>query len=319
MAWDWSRTIDTSDPDYYRWTQWLLTRLFDAGLMYQAEAPVVWCPSCLTVLAREQTEHDGTACERCGTRVTEKVMTQWFLRITAYADRLHDGLERSGLAGARQAPATAVDRPRRRRHDPAARLADLAPALLGPADPDRALRRAAVRSPCPTPSCRSCCPTSTTSVRRAPAGHRWLPPRTGCGRRVRAAAARRARDRRERHVRRLGVVLPAVPVDRLRRPPVGRRAHGPHVAGRLLRRRSRARATPPPVRPVRDDGAARSRAGAVRGAVPAGPPRRSDRQGRGKDVEEPRQRRDARRLHRPPRRRHVAVRAAVLRAVGTGR
>ena len=68
MAWDWSRTIDTSDPSYYRWTQWLLTRLFDAGLMYQAEAPVVWCPSCLTVLAREQTEHDGTACERCGTR-----------------------------------------------------------------------------------------------------------------------------------------------------------------------------------------------------------------------------------------------------------
>ena len=92
MAWDWSRAIDTSEPDYYRWTQWLLTRLFRAGLMYQAEAPVVWCPSCLTVLAREQTEGDGTACERCGTRVTEKVMTQWFLRITAYADRLHDGL-----------------------------------------------------------------------------------------------------------------------------------------------------------------------------------------------------------------------------------
>jgi len=92
MAWDWSRTIDTSDASYYRWTQWLLTRLFDAGLMYQAEAPVVWCPSCLTVLAREQTERDGTVCERCGTRVTEKVMTQWFLRTTAYADRLYDGL-----------------------------------------------------------------------------------------------------------------------------------------------------------------------------------------------------------------------------------
>ena len=92
LAWDWSRAIDTSDPSYYRWTQWLLTRLFDAGLMFQAEAPVVWCPSCMTVLAREQTEHDGTACERCGTRVAERVMTQWFLRITAYADRLHDGL-----------------------------------------------------------------------------------------------------------------------------------------------------------------------------------------------------------------------------------
>jgi leucyl-tRNA synthetase len=92
MAWDWNRVVDTSRPEYYRWTQWLLARLFDAGLMYQAEAPVVWCPSCLTVLAREQTEHDATACERCGSRVTEKVMTQWFLRITAYADRLYDGL-----------------------------------------------------------------------------------------------------------------------------------------------------------------------------------------------------------------------------------
>ena len=59
MAWDWSRVVDTSRPNYYRWTQWLLVRLFEAGLMYQAEAPVVWCPSCLTVLAREQTENNG--------------------------------------------------------------------------------------------------------------------------------------------------------------------------------------------------------------------------------------------------------------------
>jgi leucyl-tRNA synthetase len=93
MAWDWSRAIDTSSPDYYRWTQWLLTRLFDAGLLYQAEAPVVWCPRCKTVLAHEQTEHDGTVCERCGTKVTNRVMTQWFLRITRYADRLLEGLE----------------------------------------------------------------------------------------------------------------------------------------------------------------------------------------------------------------------------------
>jgi leucyl-tRNA synthetase len=93
MAWDWSRVIDTSRPDYYRWTQWVLTRLFDAGLMYQAEAPVVWCPSCLTVLAREQTERDGTVCERCDTPVTERSMKQWFLRITNFADRLLDGLD----------------------------------------------------------------------------------------------------------------------------------------------------------------------------------------------------------------------------------
>jgi leucyl-tRNA synthetase len=91
MAWDWSRSIDTSDPRYYRWTQWILTRMFDAGLMYRAEAPVLWCPSCLTVLAREQTE--GDRCERCGAAVTERRMRQWFLRITRYADRLLDGLD----------------------------------------------------------------------------------------------------------------------------------------------------------------------------------------------------------------------------------
>jgi leucyl-tRNA synthetase len=94
MAWDWTRAVDTSSPRYYCWTQWILARLFEAGLMYQAEAPVVWCPSCLTVLAQEQTERDGTVCERCDTAVVERVMTQWFLRITDYAERLHDGLDR---------------------------------------------------------------------------------------------------------------------------------------------------------------------------------------------------------------------------------
>jgi leucyl-tRNA synthetase len=95
MAWDWSRAVDTSNPSYYRWTQWLLVQLFRAGLMYQAEAPVLWCPSCLTVLAREQTEneHGRTVCERCSTEVTERVMRQWFLRMTDYADRLLDGLD----------------------------------------------------------------------------------------------------------------------------------------------------------------------------------------------------------------------------------
>ncbi len=93
MAWDWRAVVDTSKPDYYRWTQWILVRLFEAGLLYQAEAPVTWCPSCLTVLAREQTEEGGTTCERCGSLVTERVLTQWFLRITAYADRLVDGLD----------------------------------------------------------------------------------------------------------------------------------------------------------------------------------------------------------------------------------
>jgi leucyl-tRNA synthetase len=95
IAFDWSRAINTSSPGYYRWTQWILTRLYAAGLMYQAEAPVLWCPSCLTVLAREQTETaDGQpVCERCGSPVAERQMRQWFLRITAYAERLLSGLE----------------------------------------------------------------------------------------------------------------------------------------------------------------------------------------------------------------------------------
>ena len=89
-AWDWTGVV-TSDPSYYRWTQWLFVRLFRAGLAYQAEAPVDWCPSCATVLAHEQVE-DGR-CERCATAVTERVMRQWFLRITAYRDRLAAGLD----------------------------------------------------------------------------------------------------------------------------------------------------------------------------------------------------------------------------------
>jgi leucyl-tRNA synthetase len=90
-AWDWSHAIVTSDPSYYRWTQWLFVQLFRAGLAIRREAPVVWCPSCLTVLANEQLE--GDRCERCGTRVTRRTMRQWFLRITAYADELLRGLE----------------------------------------------------------------------------------------------------------------------------------------------------------------------------------------------------------------------------------
>jgi len=90
-AWDWRHEVVTSDPAYYRWTQWVFLRLYRAGLAVRREAPVVWCPSCLTVLANEQLE--GDRCERCGTRVTQRTLRQWFLRITAYADRLLDGLD----------------------------------------------------------------------------------------------------------------------------------------------------------------------------------------------------------------------------------
>lgn len=90
IAWDWSRAFATSEPSYYRWTQWIFLKLLTAGLAYQDEAPVTWCPGCLTVLAREQTE-DG-CCERCDTPVTERVLRQWFLSTTRYAGRLVDGL-----------------------------------------------------------------------------------------------------------------------------------------------------------------------------------------------------------------------------------
>jgi leucyl-tRNA synthetase len=90
-AWDWSREIVTSDPSYYRWTQWSFVKLYRAGLAVRRDAPVVWCPSCLTVLANEQLE--GDRCERCGTRVVQRTMLQWFLRITAYAEELLRGLD----------------------------------------------------------------------------------------------------------------------------------------------------------------------------------------------------------------------------------
>lgn len=88
VAFNWERQVDTTDPDYYRWTQWIFLRLYHAGLAYRAEAPVNWCPSCLTTLADEQVI-DGE-CERCSSPVATRRLTQWFFRITDYADRLLD-------------------------------------------------------------------------------------------------------------------------------------------------------------------------------------------------------------------------------------
>lgn len=84
---DWTREIDTTDPKYYRWTQWIFVQLFKKGLAFQTTAPINWCPSCQTGLANEDVEADGT-CERCGTKVEKKPMRQWVLKITDYADRL---------------------------------------------------------------------------------------------------------------------------------------------------------------------------------------------------------------------------------------
>ena len=83
---DWDHTVDTTDPDYYKWTQWLFLQLFKHGLAEQKEAPVNWCPSCMTVLANEQVVVG--ACERCGTGVEQRFIRQWFFRITEYAERL---------------------------------------------------------------------------------------------------------------------------------------------------------------------------------------------------------------------------------------
>ncbi|MGI8872628.1 MAG: leucine--tRNA ligase [Candidatus Limnocylindria bacterium] len=87
---DWSREVVTSDPAYYRWTQWLFVQFFRAGLAYRAKAPVDWCPKDQVVLAREQVEGADRHCWRCGTQVEKRDLEQWFFRITNYADELLD-------------------------------------------------------------------------------------------------------------------------------------------------------------------------------------------------------------------------------------
>ncbi|MFO7773550.1 MAG: leucine--tRNA ligase [Dehalococcoidia bacterium] len=86
---DWKREVVTCLPQYYKWTQWFFLKFYHAGLAYQAEAMVNWCPRCQTVLANEQVIGEGS-CERCGTLVTKKALKQWFFRITKYAEELLD-------------------------------------------------------------------------------------------------------------------------------------------------------------------------------------------------------------------------------------
>ena len=87
----WREKLETHDPAYYTWTQWIFVQLFKHGLAYRKKSPVNWCPSCLTVLADEQAS--SGACERCGTQVTKKDLEQWFFKITDYADRLLENLK----------------------------------------------------------------------------------------------------------------------------------------------------------------------------------------------------------------------------------
>ena len=91
FSFDWDREINTTDPDYYKWTQWIFTQLFKKGLAYKDEMSVNWCPSCQVGLANEEVV-DGK-CERCGTEVVHKMKNQWMLKITEYADRLIDDLD----------------------------------------------------------------------------------------------------------------------------------------------------------------------------------------------------------------------------------
>lgn len=88
---DWSAEIKTCEENYYKWTQWMFLQLYKKGFAYRKEAPVNWCPSCQTVLANEQAE--GGKCERCGTEVIRKNLTQWFFKITEYAEELLTGLD----------------------------------------------------------------------------------------------------------------------------------------------------------------------------------------------------------------------------------
>ncbi len=92
LSFDWSREINTTDPSYYKWTQWIFIQLFKKGLAYKLEMPVNWCPSCKIVLANEEVV-DGK-CERCGEKVVRKEKEQWVLKITKYADRLIEGLDK---------------------------------------------------------------------------------------------------------------------------------------------------------------------------------------------------------------------------------
>lgn len=90
-SFDWDREINTTDPNYYKWTQWIFLKLFKAGLAYKTEMPINWCTSCKVGLANEEVVNG--VCERCGSEVVRKVKSQWMLKITEYADKLIQGLD----------------------------------------------------------------------------------------------------------------------------------------------------------------------------------------------------------------------------------
>jgi len=90
FSFDWDRQVNTTDPDYYKWTQWIFLKLLERGLAYKASIPINWCVDCKIGLANEEVV--GGACERCGGKVEKRLKEQWMLKITAYAQRLIDDL-----------------------------------------------------------------------------------------------------------------------------------------------------------------------------------------------------------------------------------
>ncbi len=95
FTYDWDREINTTDPEYYRWTQWIFLKMFEKGLAYESEEPVNWCSSCKTVLANEDLEQGK--CERCGGEITQRPLRQWVLKMTDYAERLLGDLDTENI------------------------------------------------------------------------------------------------------------------------------------------------------------------------------------------------------------------------------
>ena len=91
FSFDWTREFSTTDPEYYKWTQWQFLKFHEAGLAYKAEKEINWCPNCLTGLSNEDAE--GGVCERCGAKTEKKLKSQWMLKMSSYADRLLEGLD----------------------------------------------------------------------------------------------------------------------------------------------------------------------------------------------------------------------------------
>ena len=110
---DWNHTVNSTSPDYYKWTQWVFLKLHAGGLVERRRAPVNWCPSCKTVLANEQVI--AGLCERCDTPVEQRDLPQWFFRITDYAAPLLDNLATIDWSAVTTKAAGELDRPQRRR------------------------------------------------------------------------------------------------------------------------------------------------------------------------------------------------------------